>query len=68
MPDLVEDRPALVEGRLNRADRHECLDTALALVRGDDRWSSYDVLEFADYLRTGEHPQVPHLAPLSEAM
>lgn len=38
--------------------REEALYVALRLVIGDDRWSSTDVIEFAEYIRAGEKPDL----------
>lgn len=42
--------------------RLNALDQVLALVRGDDRWGSIEVIEFASYVLTGERPELPDRA------
>lgn len=43
-------------------DREDCLDRAVRLVAGNERWTSGDVLDFAEYIRTGAIPDLSNFS------
>lgn len=47
-----------------RKERETALSAALRLVAEYERWGPTEVIEFADYIRTGEHPNLaPFMRP-----
>lgn len=42
--------------------RIHALVQVLALVRGDERWGSIEVVEFASWILTGDVPKLPDRA------
>ena len=58
---MVERVGQAVSGRdqQSRDARAQSVDEALHLVRGDERWDMRDVVQLAEYLRTGAVPEYP---------
>ena len=43
-------------------DREAALYAAQRITIGDDRWSTTDLIEFAEYIRAGTIPETPEWA------
>jgi hypothetical protein len=62
LAQALNEHDAAVDAAVAREDRRACLDAALRMTETSDHWGSTEVLEFAEYIRTGAVPDLSLLA------